>query len=202
MAVEKLFSSLHPQLPSTGEVAKRALDLGCGSRPIFKDQRVAKEQFGADIQPAQCQVPVAACDGSRLPFGDRTFDLVTCRVAIPYMQVPASLREIHRILTQGGRFWATLHLPRMALKRIGRSARRGDLVDVAYQAYALVNGALLMATSWQIPWIDGRFESVQTPRSIERQFRRAGFADIATELCPDDAGLLHFAVQATKDGQS
>jgi ubiquinone/menaquinone biosynthesis C-methylase UbiE len=189
-----LFSSLHPQIPALPSV-NRALDLGCGNRPIFLDTEIAKERFAADPYPCSDSFPVTMCKGENLPFENGAFDLVTARVAIPYMNIPVALREVRRVLSPDGRFWATLHLPRMARKRIVSGIRRLDFVDVLFQFYALTNCALLYFSDLQLSW-RGRYESVQTPRSIRNALRRSGFMDIRTEISVDPNGLRHFAVIA------
>jgi SAM-dependent methyltransferase len=193
-----LFASLHPQLPVLTCTAKRALDLGCGDHPIFHDAHVADECFGADPQVVRAGFPIVVCEAETLPFADASFDLIVSRVAIPYMNIPKALREMHRILTPGGRLWATLHLPTMALRRIGNCLRKLDVLDATYQLYAMANCCLLPISSFQIPWIDGRFESVQTPRSMSVALNRAGFSTVQTEICRDEEGRRHFAVQAQK----
>jgi SAM-dependent methyltransferase len=193
-----IFTCLHPQLPVLTRPAQRALDLGCGDHPIFHDAYVADRCFGADSQRVRTSFPAVICEAETLPFADASFDLIVSRVAIPYMNIPKVLREMHRIMTQGGRLWATLHLPRMALRRIRDSARNLDVVDIAYQLCAISNCYLLCISSFQIPWIDGHFESVQTPRSISLALNRAGFIKIQTEICMDEQNRRHFAVQAHK----
>lgn len=202
LATSRLFASLHPQLPRPRFRVTRALDLGCGDRPIFGEQRFADSEFGADLVPFKSEMPFVACEGSLLPFAGASFDLVIARVAVPYMRLPAALREIGRVLVPGGHLWATLHLPRMALKRIHRAAKAADFADVVFQSYALLNCALLRLVPTQLPWIDGRFESVQTPAGIRRALLRCGFSNVETEICPDEEARLHFAVLAQKATQT
>lgn len=182
----------------TARTAKRALDLGCGGHSIFQDAHLADHCFGADSQTVSPGIPIVVCRGEKLPFADSSFDLIVSRVAIPYMKIPRALREIHRVMTHGGRLWATLHLPMMALRRMQTDACRLDLVDIVYQLYAISNWYLLCISSVQIPWFNGRFESVQTPRSISIAISRAGFINIQTEVCTDERNRHHFATQAYK----
>lgn len=195
----RLFSSLNPQLPQLdGSPLNRVLDLGCGDRPAFADRKLGNIEIGADLEVVCTRFPFVACEGSRLPFADAAFDLVISRVTIPYLNIPASLREICRVLVPGGRVWATLHLPRMAWKRIQAAAFRRDFVDAIFQSYALLNCALLTAAPVELPWLKGNFESVQTPLGITRSLKRAGFESIDTEICPAENNRRHFAVSAVK----
>jgi SAM-dependent methyltransferase len=193
-----LFSSLHPQLPNL-PTFDSVLDLGCGDRPIFSDGYTALRGYGADPLPvANPVVPTMQCIGEKLPYSDAMFDLVVARVAFPYMHIPRALRETFRVLRSGGHVWMTLHLPAMAWRRVKADAKRFDLVDILYQSYALTNCGLLNFTDLQLPWINGRYESVQTPASISRAMLRAGFREVSTCMATDDQDRVHFAAQGTK----
>ena len=187
-------------IPNGRKVA-RALDLGCGAEPVFRYADLAYTPVAVDIQPAKYDgIPMVACKGEAIPFADASFDLVVSRLALPYMHIPTALREIRRVLLPGGRFWATLHLPRMAVNRIKIGIRELRLAEVAYQSAAIANAALLTVTDLQIPRIHHMIESVQTPMSIARALHRAGFTDISTGIERDEvrAGVWHFAVSAFK----
>lgn len=176
----------------------RALDLGCGSEPAFAH---AEHVITADFHPSRCNgFPVVACKGEALPFADASFELVVSRVALPYMHIPTALREIRRVLLPGGRLWATLHLPRIATKRIGIGLRHFRIAEVGYQSTAIANAALLAFTDLQIPWIRHMIESVQTPLGISHALERAGYTDISTGIERDELrpGVWHFAVSAFK----
>ena len=47
--------------------------------------------------------------GEDLPLRDNSVGGVFCSVALPYMHIPRTLAELHRVLTPGGFFWASLH---------------------------------------------------------------------------------------------
>jgi SAM-dependent methyltransferase len=193
-----LFASLHPQLPRLAGQVRRALDLGCGDHPVFGDALISNCCICADVSAFQHAFPAVVCDGRALPFADYSLDLVISRVALPYMNVPKALREIYRVMAHSGHLWATLHLPRMALRRIRHDIVHLKLVDAIYQSCAIANGFLLMFSSLQLPWFGGRFESVQTPVSIHAALTRAGFVEIRTEICADGRGGRHFGVRAEK----
>jgi ubiquinone/menaquinone biosynthesis C-methylase UbiE len=197
----QLFASLRPQVPKLQGRFARALDLGSGERTVF-DYLSAREMVCTDIVAVpECakRFRFVVCRAEKLAFRNDCFDVVVARVAIPYVNLPEALPEIYRVLAHGGRLWATLHLPRMALRRMLKAAGKGDVKDVVYQLYALLNYFLTCEFSYQLKWFNGRYESVQTPSSIRRALRRAGFVDVKTEIIPDTHGRgKHFAVEAVK----
>lgn len=193
-----LFSSLCPQLPNL-QSFDYVLDLGCGTRPIFDDGYIANYRYGADpLAIKNNGVLMEQCNAEKLPYFDDTFDLIVSRVAFPYTHIPRALAETFRVLKPGGRLWITLHLPAMSWRRIKNDAKDFDIVDIAYQCYAILNCGLLNISNLQIPWVNGRYESVQTPTSISRAMLHAGFRDVTTCLSADERDRLHFAAQGAK----
>ena len=90
--------------------AERVLELGCGSGILLKELK-ARSRFvvGFDVSPDMMQMarplgaPLVTGNGSVLPFRDASFDLVSCRGVLHHLpDVPAALREIHRVLRPGG----------------------------------------------------------------------------------------------------
>jgi ubiquinone/menaquinone biosynthesis C-methylase UbiE len=57
-------------------------------------------KLGKTLSERTCLVNAAA---EALPFKDSQFDLVFARVSLPYTNIPASLREIRRVLKTSGR---------------------------------------------------------------------------------------------------
>ena len=92
--------------------ADRVLELGCGTGVLLADLK-QKYRFvvGFDVSREMMQAAwklgalLVAGDGSTLPFGRASFDLVICRGVLHH--VPdrrAALAEIHRVLRPGGEF--------------------------------------------------------------------------------------------------
>lgn len=119
---------------SAGAEGLRLLDIGCGtgnSRRVYAGQ--VRGYIGIDlsfgaVQAARGRHPDADwlhADGTRLPFGDRTFDAVAFSSVLHHMpDIGAALREARRVLTPGGLVFAfdpnMLH-PAMLLFRHPRS---------------------------------------------------------------------------------
>lgn len=99
--------------------AERVLDLGCGVGAMTRllVQRGAVHPVGVDRALVQARearrlTPRGAAeflvaDGTRLPFADASFELVYTSWLLEHVpDVPALLREVHRVLVPGGIFWA------------------------------------------------------------------------------------------------
>jgi len=97
----------------------RILDLGCGAGTGLVKLGVTEsdEVTGVDIDNealviARQRFPKRAfCAGAaeNLPFANASFDRVISNVAIPYMDIPTTLLEMHRVLVPGGQVWASVH---------------------------------------------------------------------------------------------
>lgn len=93
-----------------GDASGRCLDLGCGTG-LYADvlRRAGREVIGVDLSQDQLRIaaarePVTAGDASLLPFRDGAFDDVAAIwVHGDIDDLPATLREIARVLRPGGR---------------------------------------------------------------------------------------------------
>jgi SAM-dependent methyltransferase len=168
-------------LPTLPLNYQRVLDVGCGYGQTLEALGVPAEKgFGVDIETKTgTGYDLRPASAERLPFPDSYFDVVICRVTLPYTDVPKALSEIARVLTPGGRVWFLLHgWP--SLRRRGRTAiQRGDLKDLAFLSYVALNSIVLhcfgRTIAWRLPTrFNGHRESVQTIRGMQQSLRNAG----------------------------
>ena len=96
----------------------RWLDLGCGHHVLPTWRATAERRLvgncglivGLDYDFLSLRRhPTVSCrvrgDVTRLPFADRSFDLVTANMVVEHLDQPADqFREVHRVLRPGGRF--------------------------------------------------------------------------------------------------
>jgi SAM-dependent methyltransferase len=105
---EKYFQQRLEQMVSRGD---RMLDAGCGTGKFFPldfAREAGCRLFGVDVQENlkinSCVDFCARADLKNLPFSDRSFDVVNCRLVIEHLESPEIvLREFFRVLKPGGR---------------------------------------------------------------------------------------------------
>jgi len=179
------------------------LDLGCGTSltalgalkmprgSIRVGVDINKEDVTTAARQRSGGIYLLVADGHALPFRAGCFDVVFSKVALPYMDLPAAVQEIGRVLKPWGEVWMTLHPFRMAGMRLLSSLRTGQIKDVVYQLYAVLNGLSLhvFGAQFRYPLNRAKIESVQTLSAITRLLGRAGFEDIRYELRLRGPGL-------------
>ena len=182
-------------LPEVRPHHRRVLDVGCGAGQtlvgcgLHRPEALA-EAWGVDLdaaaravgRPRWPRLRLLAARGESLPFPDDSFDLVLSRVALPYMDIPAALREFARVLRPGGELWLALHPARLVVRQLAAAARSGAWRSVAYQLYVLANGAgfHLTGITRPFPLIGRGTESWQSRRGMRTALGRAGLTDVVT----------------------
>lgn len=97
------------------DAPRRVLDLGCGlgnSVDLFRRHNPDVDWVGVDIADSQealqrrrTDATFVTYDGDRVPYSDRSFDLVYSRQVLEHVPDPLGhLREIARVLRSGGTF--------------------------------------------------------------------------------------------------
>lgn len=121
-----------------------ALDLGCGTGEMLKlilQKESGKELYGIDLSEKMLHVAKSKLpervklllgDSESLPFADNTFDVVYCNDSFHHYPAPQNvLREVHRVLKQGGTFlmgdcWQPL-IGRAIMNFYMRHSKEGDV---------------------------------------------------------------------------
>lgn len=161
----------------------RVLDVGCGAGQTLIAAAGANPSTGVDLDLAALRLGkrlapgtgFACATGEALPFPPAHFDLVICRVALPFMHVPTALAEMRRVLRPGGGLWITAHPASFPLRALRRASVPGKL----YQLYVLLNGLLFHLTLRQIRFPGHGCESFQTCAGMRRALRALGLEEIA-----------------------
>ena len=190
----------HPQrlVPEPGE-AQAILDIGCGAGQTIIALGAGRRSVGVDVDLSALHhavsgamgepLRVAGARGEQLPFRDGAFDYVFSRVAIPYMNIPAALAEMHRVLRPGGTLWLALHPLAIPLEQF----RRGNPKGKIYAVCTMLNGLWFHLTGRTFSLNPRLRESIQTERGMRLALRRAGFANPRFRRT-----ALHFIVTAAR----
>jgi hypothetical protein len=76
-----------------------------------------------------------------IPLPDRSVQGVFCNVALPYMDIPRTLGEVHRVLVPGGWLKATLHPPSFTWSELRKSFPRPK--QSLFRFFVFLNGMVL-----------------------------------------------------------
>lgn len=148
------------------------------------------------------------CQAEALPFADSSFGRVVSSVAIPYTDIPVALAEIRRVLVPEGSLFMSVHHLRFTLGEL--RAAFPNPIAILYRLYVLANGLIFHASGRLVRFPNGKVESFQTTRALERALGGAGFvgvevsrptlrqADVPLFPAPVENGLFVTATNATK----
>ena len=176
----------------------RVLDLGCGvgQELIPFLQNTNAECFGIDVGPELGRIApeflesngiaerynLVRAKGEQIPFADNSFDVILCRVALPYMDNRRAIAEISRVLAGGGTLLLKTHSPRFFFRMLRERAATMSAKQVLYPILCLTGGAVAIATGKHpASEIFAGKEVFQTRGSVEREFAKHGLS-IAAEL--------------------
>jgi ubiquinone/menaquinone biosynthesis C-methylase UbiE len=126
----------------------RSLGAACIGVDISPEAvRVASRQF-AELGYAE-QVGFRCCPAESLPFQGNSFDLVICRLALPYTQNQRVLLEIARVLAHDGLLILQIHHARRYLRNFRQGVASGRILYALYCARVLLAGTLYHITGQQ-----------------------------------------------------
>jgi ubiquinone/menaquinone biosynthesis C-methylase UbiE len=120
---------------------------GIGVDVSLQAVQVARRQFAT--VDCSAQVEFICCRAESLPFHNSTFDLVTCRLALPYTCNAAALSEIARVLRPGGLLILKIHHARYYWSKFWRALRGGQARAVGSSTKVLLAGILYHLTGRQ-----------------------------------------------------
>jgi ubiquinone/menaquinone biosynthesis C-methylase UbiE len=186
----------------------RILDLGCGTGK-WPERLLTRPNdaflIGIDISPRSCiramqhdSKPPWVCicaRGEHLPLGEKTVDIVLSNVAMPYMNIPAALNEVRRVLKPGGSTTFSLHPFSFWLQDLRKQPPFRPTV-LLYRLYVAANGLLFHLTGHLVryPFARKRVESWQSERGMRIALQRAGLTESRCTRLQDGG----FIVQALR----
>lgn len=169
----------------------RVLDVGCGAGQMLIPflEKTGAVCFGADVaedlgkvskhlsgqKEFAGRIGFLRSVGEDLPFADESFDVVLCRLALPYMNNRRAIAEIARVLRPDGVFFLKTHALPFYFNMIGKGLRALQPKQIAYPLICIAGGIFYRLTGvqpgkgfWQ-----GK-EIFQTRRQIAGECARSG----------------------------
>jgi ubiquinone/menaquinone biosynthesis C-methylase UbiE len=165
---------------------ERVLDLGCGAGqellPFLEKTEAlcvgidsAKElgKITAEVFEKEQRAVFVRSEAESLPFDDASFDLVLCRVSLPYMNNRAVVAEISRVLKPEGVLLLKTHAPMFyfgmifeRLKTLSAKKIAYPLICLAASFWHLFTGKQLQKGFWE-----GK-EIFQTRSFLKKEFAK------------------------------
>jgi ubiquinone/menaquinone biosynthesis C-methylase UbiE len=168
----------------------RVLDIGCGAgqelRPFVRGARTlgigidvsaqvgraGRDLFGTEAPGSRVAFIRAAAEN--LPFTASSFDLVICRLALPYTDNAQALSEMARVLTPDGALLLKFHHARYYTLELRDALRTRRVKSAIHACRVLMAGCLYHLTGSQPRGRLSGYETFQTFWLLRRELRRRG----------------------------
>ena len=176
---------------AAGVDVRNVLDVGCGGgQDMIPFAATGARCLGIDISHESGvfgralfsthypNIPVhfATSTAEHLPCADASFDVVVCRVAIPYTDNRRALREISRVLRPGGILLLKTHHFRYYVNKAKTAIRERSLLSLIHSLRVMVSGSVYHLTGWQPAGGLLLRESFLSEWHLKKELRRAGMA--------------------------
>ncbi|HEX7176548.1 MAG TPA: class I SAM-dependent methyltransferase [Pyrinomonadaceae bacterium] len=175
----------------------RVLDLGCGAGQELLPfaTELGASCVGVDVTPEvglvgrrlfaanapSAPVTFVRAAAELLPFDEGSFDVVICRLALPYTDNARCLSELARVLRPGGALLLKIHHARYYTRKLRDSLRAGELPSAVHAVRVLAAGLIYQLTGRQPRMRLPSRETFQTVTLLRRELARRGL-EIQREL--------------------
>jgi ubiquinone/menaquinone biosynthesis C-methylase UbiE len=165
----------------------RVGDIGCGAgQEMMPFVRRGAFGVGVDVAPGSsvlgrelftkegCGDRVAFIRGAaeQLPMRSESFDVLVCRLALPYTNNAQTLAEMSRVLRPNGVLLLKIHHARYYLDELWRGLLNGKFRHMAHAARVIVVGVIYHVTGKQVRNCLIRTETFQTRWLLKRELAR------------------------------
>lgn len=168
-----------------GMRAELVLDIGCGAGQELIPL-VERGALGIGIDPApeigrapwgerRSRVAFTRGIAEQLPFRANTFDVIICRVALPYMDNRVALAEMARVLRSGGRLLLKIHAAPYYWNKFRQGIARRDPKFSIHAVRVLLAGALYHVLGVQVRKVISN-ETFQSEWLLRRELARSGMS--------------------------
>lgn len=169
----------------TGDLAGEALGRHPGCRVVAADFTLAMMQAGKQ-RPGAADMNWSGADAQNLPFPDQTFDAVVSGFLLRNVSdLPASLREQHRVLRPGGRMVALdTTRPQQSLL--------SPLINFHLHTMIPWLGRLIAGDSDAYTYLPDSTASFLTAEQLASRMAAAGFRDVGFERLMFGTVAIHW----------
>lgn len=177
---------------TAGMTVSRVLDVGCGAAQEMLPFLTKGDALGVgtDISPevgrvgremyashaAQARINFLRCAAEELPFPSDSFDVVICRLALPYTHNARAFAEVSRVLRPGGKYFLKISGARWYLLELTQALRKMKLLSAIHASRVLLAGAVYHLIRRQPRWRVPSRETFQSEWLLRRQLRRYGLS--------------------------
>jgi ubiquinone/menaquinone biosynthesis C-methylase UbiE len=168
----------------------RVLDIGCGAGQELRPFVANRRTFGVGIDKSPYigragrelfaredpggRIAFTRATAERMPFGDGAFDLIICRLALPYMDNATALQEMSRVLRPGGALLLKIHHARYYTRQFRQAVSSLRWKSAINACLILATGTWYHASGTQPHgWLVGG-ETFQTLWMLKRELARRG----------------------------
>ena len=172
-----------------GMEINQVLDIGCGAGQELLPFVDCKSAFGValDIEPEvgragrdlfasinpNIRVAFVRGGAEALPFTSGSFDVVVCRLALPYTNNNKTIVEIARVLRTEGRVFLKIHHLRYYVRDLQKSITSLNLPLLVHTIRVLLAGCFYRITGYQ-PRNFPSSETFQTLSLLRKELLKAG----------------------------
>ena len=166
----------------------RVLDIGCGSgQEMLPFVEGGAHGFGMDINPAAGttgremfeqeklseRVNFIVGSGAKLPFPDKSFEVLICRVALMYMNQELAFDEMSRVMRPGSILFLKYHSPFYYFQKLVDGLRYGYFNSAIHASRVICAGLIYQFTGKQsFGRLTAGGEIFQTRRTIRRELNK------------------------------
>jgi ubiquinone/menaquinone biosynthesis C-methylase UbiE len=186
---------------------QKILDVGCGAGQELLPFLEKTDAFAVGVDSAEMlgEVTKTVFAGEKkavfvrskaedLPFAEASFDVVLCRVALPYMNNRQAIAEISRVLKPKGVLLLKTHAPRFYFAMIRQRLKTRSLRQIAYPLICLAASSWHLLTGQQLQKGFWRGKEIfQTRAFLEREFAKNNLK-ITSFLADDNPKTPSFVV--------
>jgi ubiquinone/menaquinone biosynthesis C-methylase UbiE len=178
------------------ELIPFATDAFCVSTDIAIERgKVGRSLFRAEEPAARVSFVCAA--GEALPFRNESFDIIICRLALPYTNNREVLREFKRLLTPRGVVLLKIHHLKYYVTKFREGIFSLNILSAIHALRVLVAGGLYHLTGNQLRTRVISNETFQTRRLLSEELRRLGLG-IGQELPGSNRLTPFFLIRAAR----